>query len=197
MNIIFNDYDGRDSYYEKIRDDYVVWLGTKGDKQTNKMHELAHINLGTDVEEAREKIAIMVMKSSILPEMIERKRFDIVEMFFQVWNILEDERVESFSPRLFKKHKTAMGKTKTEKDVKSTPIEALLCARFNRDELIDWHVKNFIKSSRLASKEKIYKLTEMFCKYYIVPFINEDKKIYYGRDGIRKSYKQQHPNKII
>ena len=189
MNIIFNDYDGRDSYYEKIRDDYVVWLGTNGDKQTNKMHELAHINLGTDVEEAREKIAIMVMKADILPEMIERKRFNIVEMFFQVWNILEDERVESFSPRLFKKHKTAMGKTKTEKDVKSTPIEALLCARFNRNELIDWHVKNFIKNSRLASKEKIYKLTEMFCKYYIVPFINEDKKIYYGRDGIGKSYK--------
>ena len=189
MNIQFNDYDGRDSYYEKIRNDYIVWLGTNGDKQTNKMHELAHINLGTDVEEARERIAIMVMKADISTEMIERKKFDIVDMFFQVWNILEDERVESFSPRLFKKHKTVMGKTKTEKDVKSTPIEALLCARFNRDELVDWHVKNFIKNSKLASKEKIYKLTEMFCKYYIVPFINEDKKIYYGRDGIRKSYK--------
>ena len=189
MNIIFNDHDGRDSYYEKIRDDYVVWLGTNGDKQTNKMHELAHINLGTDVEEARERIAIMVMKSNILPEMIERKRFDIVEMFFQVWNILEDERVDSFSPRLFKEHKKTMGKSKTKKIAKSNPVEALLCARFNRDELIDYHVKSFIKNSRLASKEKIYKLTEMFCKYYIVPFINEDKKIYYGRDGIGKSYK--------
>ena len=73
MNIIFNDYDGRDSYYEKIRDDYIVWLGTNGDKQTNKMHELAHINLGTDVEEAREKIAIMVMKADISTEMIEKK----------------------------------------------------------------------------------------------------------------------------
>jgi len=189
MNIIFNDYDGRDSYYEKIRDDYVVWLGTNGDKQTNKMHELAHINLGTDVEEAREKIVIMAMKADIKPEMIKEKHCEIIDSFFQVWNILEDERVESFSPRLFKKHKTAMGKTKTEKDVKSTPIEALLCARFNRDDLIDWHVKSFIKNSRLASKEKIYKLTEMFCRYYVVPFINEDKLLYYGRNGIRKSYK--------
>ena len=189
MNIIFNDHDGRDSYYEKIRDDYVVWLGTNGDKQTNKMHELAHINLGTDVEEAREKIAIMVMKSDILPEMIEKKKFDIVEMFFQVWNILEDERVESFSPRLFAKHKKAMGRTKTEEDVKSTPIEALLCARFNRNELVDFHVKGFIKNSRLASKEKIYKLAEKFCSYYVVPFINENPDIYYGQDILRKGYK--------
>ena len=113
----------------------------------------------------------------------------VADLFFATWNVLEDERVESFSPRLFKKHKTAMGKTKTEKDVKSSPIEALLCARFNRDELIDWHVKTFIKSSRLASKEKIYKLTELFCRSYIVPFINEDSKLYYGRDSIKKSYK--------
>ena len=187
MNIIFNDYDGRDSYYEKIRDDYVVWLGTNGDKQTNKMHEVAHINLGTDVDEARKMVLKWGLKSKLRSDDDTLKL--VADLFFTTWNILEDERVESFSPRLFKKHKTAMGKTKTEKDVKSTPIEALLCARFNRNELIDWHVKSFIKNSRLASKEKIYKLTEMFCKYYIVPFINEDKKIYYGRDGIRKSYK--------
>ena len=185
MNIQFNDYDGRDSYYEKIHDNYIVWLGTKGDKQTNKMHELAHINLGTDIEEARERLAIMVMKADISPKMIKAKAFDIVEMFFQVWNVLEDERVESFSPRLFKKHKTAMGRTKTEKDVKSSPIEALLCARFNRNDLVDLHVKSFIKNSRLSSKEKIYKLTEAYCKYYVTPFIMEDPRIYYGRKAFK------------
>ena len=89
MNIIFNDYDGRDSYYEKIRDDYVVWLGTNGDKQTNKMHELAHINLGTDVEEARERIAIMVMKADILPKMIEKKKLLKLEMSFVLISMLE------------------------------------------------------------------------------------------------------------
>ena len=187
MNIIFNDYDGRDSYYEKNRDNYIVWLGTNGDKQTNKMHELAHINLGTDVEEARERIAIMVMKADISTEMIEKKKFDIVEMFFQVWNILEDERVESFSPRLFKKHKKVMGRRKRVEDVLSSPIEALLCARFNRDDLIDWHVKQFIKKARLADKERIYKLTESYCKYYIVPFIMENPLLYYGRDGIERN----------
>ena len=189
MNIIFNDHDGRDSYYEKIRDDYVVWLGTNGDKQTNKMHELAHINLGTDTDEARGEVLAWIMKANFPQELLEDKKQLIVDSFFQVWNVLEDERVESFSPRLFSKHKKAMGKTKTEKDVKSHPVEALLCARFNRDDLIDWHVKSFIKNSRLASKEKIYKLTEMFCRYYVVPFINEDKLLYYGRNGIRKSYK--------
>ena len=189
MNIIFNDHDGRDSYYEKIRDDYVVWLGTNGDKQTNKMHELAHINLGTNTDEARGEVLAWIMKANFPQELLEDKKQLIVDSFFQVWNVLEDERVESFSPRLFSKHKKAMGKTKTEKDVKSHPVEALLCARFNRDDLIDDHVKSFIKNSRLASKEKIYKLAEHYCRYYIVPYIMEDPRLYYGQDILRKDYK--------
>ena len=58
----------------------------------------------------------------------------------------------------------------------------MLCARFNRDDLVDWHVKSFIKNSRLASKEKIYKLTEAYCKYYVTPFIMEDPRMYYGSE---------------
>ena len=173
MNIIFNDYDGRDSYYEKIHDNYIVWLGTKGDKQTNKMHELAHINLGTDIEEARERLAIMVMKADISPKMIKAKAFDIVEMFFQVWNVLEDERVESFSPRLFKQHKKDMGKTKTEKISKSNPIEALLCARFDRDDLVGKDIKQYILASRLASKDRVYELAEDYIKRYVIDHIRK------------------------
>ena len=47
MNIVINDYDGRDSYYEERHGSYIIWLGTNGNKTTNKMHELAHINMGT------------------------------------------------------------------------------------------------------------------------------------------------------
>ena len=186
MNIEINDYDGRDSYYEKIRNSYIIWLGTNGNKTTNKMHELAHINMGTDVEEAREHIASWVLHSRFTPEIIESKRDLILESFFQVWNILEDERVESFSPRLFKEHKRVMGRGKTRQDVMNSPVEALLCARFNRRSLVDWHVTSFIKSVRLGSKERVYAVAKNYCEYYITPWIMEKPGAYYGRDSIQK-----------
>ena len=187
MSIVINDYDGDESYYDERHGSYIVWLGKKGNREINKMHELAHIRHGTDTDKAKELVIKLGEESGLLDD----DNIEIIaDLFFATWNVLEDERVESFSTsNKFKQHKKDMGKTKTKTIAESNPVEALICARFNRDELIDWHVKNFIKSSRLASKERIYKLTEMFCKYYIVPFINEDKKIYYGRDGIRKSYK--------
>jgi hypothetical protein len=186
MNIVINDYDGRDSYYEERHGSYIIWLGTNGNKTTNKMHELAHINMGTDVEEAREHIARWIQESNFTPEIIEYKHEIIAKSFFNVWNILEDERIESFSPRLFKEHKKVMGRGKTKRDVMHSPVEALLCARFNRYSLIDWHVKGFIKASRLASKERVYALAKNYCAYYITPWINENPDIYYGRDSIQK-----------
>ena len=174
MNIIFNDYDGRDSYYEKIRDDYVVWLGTNGDKQTNKMHEVAHINLGTDVDEARKMVLKWGLKSKLRSDDDTLKI--IADLFFTTWNILEDERVESFSPRLFKKHKTVMGKTKTKKIAKSNPIEALLCARFNRDDLVGKDIKQYIIAARLASKDRVYELAEDYIKRYVIDYIRKGYK---------------------
>ena len=171
MNIIFNDHDGRDSYYEKIRDDYVVWLGTNGDKQTNKMHELAHINLGTDTDEARGKVLEWIMEADFPQKLLEDKKQLIVDSFFQVWNVLEDERVESFSPRLFKQHKKEMGKTKTKKIAESNPVEALLCARFDRDDLVGKEIKQYILASRLVSKDRVYELAQDYIKRYVIPHI--------------------------
>ena len=187
MNIVINDYDGRDSYFEERHGNYIIWLGTNGNKTTNKMHELAHINMGTDIDEACEHIAMWILKANFTPEIRKSKHDLILESFHQVWNILEDERVESFSPRLFKKHKRVMGQRKTKEDVMNNPVEALLCARFDRNDLIDFHVKGFIKNVRLGSKEKVYKIAEMYCKYYIIPWIKENPNIYYGRESIERN----------
>jgi len=176
MNVIFNDHDGRDSYYEKIKDDYVVWLGTSGDKQTNKMHELAHINLGTDTDEARGEVIAWIMKANFTEKILEDKKQLIVDSFFQVWNVLEDERIESFSPRLFAKHKKAVGKTKTKKNAESHPVEALLCARFNRDDLVGKEIKKYITESRLTSKYRVYELAEEYINKYVIEFIRKDYK---------------------
>ena len=176
MKVIFNDYDGRDSYYEKVKDNYVVWLGTSGDKQTNKMHELAHINLGTNTDEARGEVLAWIMKANFTQKLLEDKKQFIVDSFFQVWNVLEDERIESFSPRLFAKHKKEIGKTKTEKHAKSHPVEALLCARFNRDDLVGKEIKKYILESRLTSKYRVYELAEEYVNKYVVDFIRKGYK---------------------
>jgi hypothetical protein len=176
MNIIFNDYHGRDSYYEKIKDTYVVWLGTKGNRQTNKMHEVAHISLGTNTDEAREKVVSWIMEASFPEKLLKDKGKFIVDTFFQVWNVLEDERVESFSPRLFTNHKKEMGKSKTEKIAKSHPVEALLCARFNRDDLVGKDIRRYITESRLESKKKVYELAEEYINKYVIDYIRKDYK---------------------
>ena len=169
MKVIFNDHDGDDSYYDERHGNYVVWLGKKGNRETNKMHELAHINLGTDVEEARRMCLKWGLKAKLPSDDKTCER--VADLFFATWNVLEDERIESFSPRLFKEHKTAMGKTKTKKISKSNPVEALLCARFNRDDLIGKEIKQYILASRLASKDKIYELAEDYIKRYVVDYI--------------------------
>ena len=48
MSIVINDYDGDESYYDERHGSYIIWLGKKGNRETNKMHELAHIRHGTD-----------------------------------------------------------------------------------------------------------------------------------------------------
>jgi hypothetical protein len=174
MNIIFNDYDGRDSYYDKKYGNYIVWLGKKGNRETNKMHELAHINLGTDMDEARKMVLKWGLKSKLPSDDNTLKL--IADLFFTTWNVLEDERVESFSPRLFKQHKKDMGKTKTKKIAKSNPIEALLCARFDRDDLVGKEIKQYIIASRLASKDRVYELAEDYIKMYVIDYIKKSYK---------------------
>ena len=173
MKIIFNDHDGQDSFYDKRHGSYIVWLGKKGNRETNKMHELAHINLGTDTDEAKSKcvkwISDYCLKEKVLPN--DKACKLMADLFFSTWNVLEDERIESFSPRLFNKHKKEMGKTKTKKIAESNPVEALLCARFNRDDLVGKEVKQYIISSRLASKEKVYELAEDYIKKYLIEYI--------------------------
>ena len=169
MKVIFNDHDGDDSYYDKRHGSYVVWLGKKGNRETNKMHELAHINLGTDVEEARRMCLKWGVKAN-LPT--DDKTCELVaDLFFTTWNVLEDERIESFSPRLFKEHKKTMGKSKTKKIAKSNPVEALLCARFDRDDLVGKEIKQYIIASRLASKDRIYELADSYIKKYVIDYI--------------------------
>ena len=174
MKVIFNDHDGQDSYYDKKYGSYIVWLGKKGNRETNKMHELAHINHGTDMDEARNMVLKWGLKSK-LPSNDNTLKL-IVDLFFATWNVLEDERVESFSPRLFKQHKKDMGKTKTKKIAKSNPIEALLCARFDRDDLVGKDIKQYILASRLASKDRVYELAEDYIKRYVIDFIRKSYK---------------------
>jgi len=171
LKIIFNDHDGQDSYYDKKHGSYIVWLGKTGNRETNKMHELAHINLGTDVREARRMCLKWGVKAKLPSD--DKTCGLIADLFFTTWNVLEDERVESFSPRLFKQHKKDMGKTKTEKISKSNPVEALLCARFDRDDLVGKEIKQYILASRLASKDKIYELAEDYIKRYVIDHIRK------------------------
>jgi len=174
MKVIFNDHDGQDSYYDKKYGSYIIWLGKKGNRETNKMHELAHINLGTDMDEARKMVLKWGLKSKLRSD--DNTLQLIADLFFTAWNVLEDERVESFSPRLFKQHKKDMGKTKTKKIAKSNPIEALLCARFDRDDLVGKEIKQYIIASRLASKDRVYELAEDYIKRYVIDYIRKGYK---------------------
>ena len=169
MKVIFNDHDGDDSYYDKKYRNYIVWLGKKVNLETNKMHELADINLGTDTDEARKMVLRWGLKSK-LPSNDKTCKL-IADLFFSTWNVLEDERVESFSPRLFKQHKKDMGKTKTKKIAESNPVEALLCARFDRDDLVGPEIKQYILAARLVSKDRVYDLAEEYIKRYLIDYI--------------------------
>ena len=169
MKVIFNDHDGDDSYYDKRHGSYVVWLGKKGNRETNKMHELAHINLGTDTDEARNMVLKWGLKAKLPSD--DKTCKLVTDLFFTTWNVLEDERVESFSPRLFKQHKKDMGKTKTKKIAESNPVEALLCARFDRDDLVGPEIKQYILAARLVSKDRVYDLAEEYIKRYLIDYI--------------------------
>ena len=169
MKVIFNDHDGDDSYYDKKYGNYIVWLGKKGNRETNKMHELAHINLGTDTDEARKMVLRWGLKSK-LPSNDKTCKL-IADLFFSTWNVLEDERVESFSPRLFKQLKKDKGKTKTKKIAESNPVEALLCARFDRADLVGPEIKQYILAARLVSKDRVYDLAEEYIKRYLIDYI--------------------------
>jgi hypothetical protein len=180
MSIVINDYDGDESYYDERHGSYIVWLGKKGNRETNKMHELAHIRHGTDTSKAKELVIRLGEESGLLDD----DNIEIIaDLFFATWNVLEDERVESFEyvenenfqykrPRpLFRQHKKDMGKTKTKTIAESNPVEALICARFNRDDLVGKDVKEYIVKSRKVNKEEVYKLAEDYIKKYLFEYV--------------------------
>jgi hypothetical protein len=169
MSIVINDYDGDESYYDERHGSYIIWLGKKGNRETNKMHELAHIRHGTDTSKAKE----LVIRLGEESELLDDDNIEIIaDLFFATWNVLEDERVESFSTsNKFKQHKKDMGKTKTKTIAESNPVEALICARFNRDDLVGKDVKEYIVKSRNVNKEEVYKLAEDYIKKYLFEYV--------------------------
>ena len=64
-----------------------------------------------------------------------------------------------------------MGKTKTKNIAESNPEEALLCARFDRDDLVGPEIKQYILAARLVSKDRVYDLAEEYIKRYLIDYI--------------------------
>jgi len=156
---------------------------------TRLEHELSHIIFDSPVQTMKSALERIVEGTPEPPTLVKRHiskaRFDvgIKKMAMTVFNIIEDERVESNwgslyagSKLQFELQQSIYGKKSCTEKV-TDPIYGVFCARFGRDDLIDGTdfetAKDYIKEVRKTDEEASIILTADFWKKQVIPWIEK------------------------
>jgi len=155
---------------------------------TRLEHELSHIIFDSPVWTMKHALDRIVEGTPEPPLLVKRHiskaRFDvgIKKMAMTVFNIIEDERIESNWGNLYAGSKVQFGLQKSIYGKKSCtekvtdPLYAIFCARFGRTDLLKDEFKiseKYIEEIRLCDEEASIILTADYWKKSIVPWLEK------------------------
>lgn len=134
-------------------------------------HELFHAIFNTPVN------AIESNLGHIVESVPEKHKEGIKVIAKSVWNILEDQRIESLGGEIWIGDKIGLAKTKrlvgATMESASTPLEALLASRFDRSDLIPEELKSveqFIKDVEKTTVTSGIVLAKRFVDQILIPW---------------------------
>jgi len=171
--------------WERARNRFVIGIDKNDDglkKITKTEHELSHIIFKTDVKEL-DKCMERIMENTPTSEKFPDFKNKAWNFAKQLYNILEDERIESNYGDIYagSKKQFQLSKETHHKINKPTgeldPVGAVFCARFLHDDVIDgsdWEIaKEFLKQTHHKDEKAGIILTKMYWDKYVCPWLQK------------------------
>jgi Mg-chelatase subunit ChlD len=150
-------------------------------------HELFHAIFNTPVGAIEENLG------KICESVPQEHRQGVAKIAKSIWNILEDQRIESLGGEIWIGDRIGLAKTKrlvgATMESADTPLEALLASRFERSDLIPEELKGveqFIKDVEKTSVTGGLVLAKRFVDQILVPWFkkqDEPEEPPQGGDG--------------